>query len=208
MRHHLPHAPAGATIGLLGGSFDPPHGGHLHISEEALKRFGLDRIWWLVTPGNPLKTRGPAPLSKRMAACENMLHHPRIEATDFERHTGTQFTAETLQALFHTYPRTRFVWLMGADNLAGFHKWDNWKWIMENIPVGILARPGQRTAARTSVAAKHYEFARISGKLSHRLPHIRKPAWCLINAPMNKASSSAIRARGDWSAQDWPTQAG
>ncbi|WP_039020113.1 nicotinate-nucleotide adenylyltransferase [Halocynthiibacter namhaensis] len=198
MRFHLPHAPDGATIGLLGGSFDPPHEGHLHISEEALKRFGLDQVWWLVTPGNPLKSRGPAPLPKRMEACKTMLHHPRIQATDFERHTNTRYTAQTLQALFQTYPRANFVWLMGADNLASFHHWDNWQWIMENVPIGVIARPGQRTAARTSFAAKRFDFARISGKQSHRLAHATTPAWCFINAPMNKTSSTQIRNRGNW----------
>lgn len=198
MRHHLPHAAPNQTIGLLGGSFDPPHEGHLHISEEALKRFNLDRIWWLVTPVNPLKSRGPAPLDHRLKACEKLLQHPRIEATDFERHSGTRYTAQTLQALFKTYPRTRFIWLMGADNLADFHRWDSWKWIMENVPVGVLARPGQRTAARISPAAKRFEFARISGKESHQLAHADSPAWCFINVPMNKASSTAIRATGAW----------
>lgn len=205
MRHHLPHAPAGATIGLLGGSFDPPHEGHLHISEEALKRFGLDRIWWLVTPGNPLKTHGPAPLDKRLQACARMLQHPRIEATDFERVAGTRYTADTLQALFRSYRHVRFVWLMGADNLAGFHRWDNWRQIMDNIPVGVIARPGQRTAARMSVAAKQYDFARISGKNSQSLAQAKAPAWCFINAPMTKASSTAIRAQGDWAGTDSQT---
>lgn len=118
----FPNARPGMCIGLLGGSFDPPHAGHVHITREALKRFGLDAVWWLVSPGNPLKTRGPAPLDRRMAAARAIMRHPRVEVTDIEARLGTRYTAETLAALFARYPGVRFVWLMGADNLASFHR--------------------------------------------------------------------------------------
>ncbi|WP_289041257.1 nicotinate-nucleotide adenylyltransferase [uncultured Aliiroseovarius sp.] len=198
MRHELPYARPGQAIGLLGGSFDPAHQGHAHITREGLRRFGLDRVWWLVTPGNPLKANGPAPIADRMARAREVMQHPRVCITDIERRTGTRFTAETLQALQFLYPGVRFVWLMGADNLADFHRWERWEWIMENVPVGVIARPGDRVAARMSPAAKKYQDARLPGWKARLLPFATAPAWSLINVPMVDISSSQIRARGDW----------
>jgi len=183
---------------LLGGSFDPPHAGHQHISREAMKRFGLGRVWWLVTPGNPLKPKGPAPLDQRLAACASLVSDPRIVVTDFEARAGTHYTAETLAALFRHYPQQRFVWLMGADNLASFHHWDRWDWIMRNIPIGVIARPGDRIAARLSPAAKRFARFRIKGRHSHMLARAEPPAWCFINTPMLDISSTSIRAEGVW----------
>lgn len=137
----FPMARPGQIIGLLGGSFDPAHEGHAHITREAMKRFGLDRAWWLVSPGNPLKAKGPAPLATRMVHARQVMQHPRVTVTDIEARLGTRFTAQTLASLQHRYAGTRFVWLMGADNLAQFHLWQDWMWIMENVPVGVLARP-------------------------------------------------------------------
>ena len=139
-----PQAGRGQTIGLLGGSFDPPHPGHVHITKTALTRFRLDRIWWVVSPANPLKQNGPAPMGARMAAAQELMDHPRVEVTDIETQLGTRYTAQTLAALIHRFPTTRFVWLMGADNLAQFHLWQDWRWIMETVPVGVL---GGRTAS-------------------------------------------------------------
>ncbi|HHS94601.1 MAG TPA: nicotinate-nicotinamide nucleotide adenylyltransferase, partial [Rhodobacterales bacterium] len=127
MRHELPYAPPGARVGLLGGSFVPAHEGHAHITREALKRFGLDRVWWLVSPGNPLKAHGPAPLPKRMARARAVMRDPRVTITDIEARLGTRYTAQTLERLFALYPQLRFTWLMGADNLAGFHHWERWE---------------------------------------------------------------------------------
>lgn len=201
MRHAMPYASAGQTIGLLGGSFDPAHEGHAHITREALKRFGLDRVWWLVSPGNPLKTRGPAALDKRIARAGEVMQHPRVRITDIETQLGTQYTAETLKRLQNLYPGVRFVWLMGADNMAQFHLWQDWRAIMESVPIGVLARPGQRISARMSRAAALYAPYRIPGRFGHRLSYADAPAWCFVNVPMNDASSTAIRARGGWSAQ-------
>ncbi|WP_245925047.1 nicotinate-nucleotide adenylyltransferase [Aliiruegeria haliotis] len=198
MRHNLPYAAPDQVIGLLGGSFDPPHAGHQHISREALRRFGLDRVWWLVSPGNPLKARGPAPLERRVAAARALVRHPRIQITDIEARIGTRYTAETLQAMMRLYPRVRFVWLMGADNLAQFHRWDQWEWIMDNVPVGVLARPGDRLSARRSRAAAHYARWRIPGRWSQMLGHASTPAWCFVNVPMLDISSTEIRASGRW----------
>lgn len=197
-RTDLPVARPGMTVGLLGGSFDPAHKGHNHITCEALKRFRLERVWWLVTPGNPLKTEGPAPLPRRLAAARSVMQHPHVEITDIEARLGTRYTAETLTRLFALYPGVRFIWLMGADNFATLHNWDNWNWIMENIPVGILARPGQRISARMSRAARHYKRYRLRAREASRLSSAQSPAWCFVNVPMDASSSTAIRARGEW----------
>ncbi|NSX55913.1 nicotinate-nucleotide adenylyltransferase [Parasulfitobacter algicola] len=198
MRYCLPYARLGQTIGLLGGSFDPPHQGHVHITTEALKRFNLDRIWWLVSPGNPLKSRGPAKLSDRMQAARALMTHPKVTITDIEAQIGTRYTAATLLNLQFLYPGVRFVWLMGADNLAQFHHWDRWQWIMEHIPIGVIARPGDRISARTSKAATVYRHARINARASHLLPRSHAPAWCFANVPLTHVSSTSIRARGEW----------
>lgn len=197
-RFALPYAAAGQVVGLLGGSFDPAHAGHAHITREALKRFGLDAVWWLVSPGNPLKAAGPASMADRMGRARAVMDHPRVQVTDVEAHLGTRFTAETIAALQARYPRVRFVWLMGADNLAQFHLWRDWREIMARVPVGVLARPGDRVAARTSPAARLFAKARIAEGASQLLGGAEAPAWCFVNVPMMDQSSSAIRARGEW----------
>lgn len=195
----FPYARPGQTIGLLGGSFDPAHAGHAHITREALKRFGLDGVWWMVSPGNPLKMQGPAPLKQRMERSREIMQHPRVAITDIEAHLGTRYTAETLQALQMQCRGVRFVWLMGADNLAQMHLWKDWRWIMDNVPVGVLARPGDRISARMSRAAKVYAPYRIAGRMSHVLAQSQSPAWCFVNVPMVAHSSTAIRKSGKWS---------
>ncbi|MBW4709762.1 nicotinate-nucleotide adenylyltransferase [Roseobacter sp. YSTF-M11] len=198
MRQGFPMARPGQVIGLLGGSFDPAHAGHVHITHEALKRFGLSRVWWLVSPGNPIKARGPAPLAQRMARAQALMQDPRVQVTDIEAHLGTRYTAKTLAALRGIYPGVRFVWLMGADNLAQLHLWQDWRQIMQTVPVGVLARPGDRISARMSPAARIYASARIVGRASALLGRAEAPAWCFVNVPMVAQSSSAIRAAGGW----------
>jgi nicotinate-nucleotide adenylyltransferase len=183
------------AIGLLGGSFDPAHGGHAHITREAMKRFGLDAVWWLVSPGNPLKAEGPAPMSERLARAEHVMAHPRVTITDLESRLGTRFTAATLERLVALYPGVRFVWLMGADNLAQFHRWDRWQHILRLVPVGVLARPGAGMAAQSSVAARMFRGARVAPEV---LAQSRPPAWAYADVPLVDLSSSAIRARGEW----------
>ncbi len=200
VRNGFPIARPGEVIGLLGGSFDPAHGGHVHISREALKRFGLTRLWWLVSPGNPIKKHGPAPLAQRMARARAIMQDPRVRVTDIEAHLGTRYTAQTLAALQALYPGVRFVWLMGADNLAQLHHWQNWRQIMRSVPVGVLARPGDRISARMSPAAKLFASSRIAGRASTLLGRAEAPAWCFVNVPMVSHSSSAIRAAGGWQA--------
>jgi len=198
MRDQLPYAHRGVTVGLLGGSFDPAHAGHVNITQTALKRFGLDQVWWLVSPGNPLKEKQPAPMADRIARARQIMTHPAVTVTGIEAQIGTRYTAQTLRHLHALYPDVRFVWLMGADNLAQFHRWQDWQWIMDNVPVGVMARPGDRISARMSKAARVYRHAKLSGRSAELLASAAAPAWCFINMPMSPQSSSAIRQAGDW----------
>jgi nicotinate-nucleotide adenylyltransferase len=197
MRQGWPMATRGMVVGLLGGSFDPAHGGHVHITREALKRFGLDRVWWLVSPGNPLKPRPPAPLAVRVAEARRLMRHPKVAITDLEARTGTRATHDTLEALRRHYPGVRFVWLMGADNLAQFHRWGRWRDILHMVPVGVLARPGAGEE-RLSPAARAFARARLPEGAAVTLGLRAPPAWCFVNLPMVDLSSSAIRASGAW----------
>jgi nicotinate-nucleotide adenylyltransferase len=197
-----PTARAGQAIGLLGGSFDPAHAGHVTITREALRRFALNRVWWLVSPGNPLKVAGPAPMVQRLTHAAKLMRDPRVCVTDLEARLGTRYTAQTLRALAHSYPGVRFVWLMGADNLADLHRWEDWRSIADRVPVGVMARPGQRISARMSVAARVYGRYRLAPSASRLLALCEPPAWCFVNVPMRSDSSTALRAAGTWPADD------
>ncbi len=185
------------VIGLLGGSFDPAHEGHAHITREALKRLGLDQVWWLVSPGNPLKARQPAAMADRIARGRAVMRHPRVKITDIEAKLDTRFTYATITRLQAMYPGVRFVWLMGADNLVQFHRWDRWRDILRAVPVAVLARPGSGVKARLSRAAQAFRTKQLD-RGEWLGGSRRPPVWAFINLPMNDASSSAIRARGDW----------
>lgn len=193
-----PPATRGMRIGLLGGSFDPPHDGHVHITEMALRTMGLDRVWWLVSPGNPLKERGPASMARRMAASRAAMRHPRVVVTDLEARMGTRYTADTLRHLLPRYPGVRFVWLMGADNLVSFHRWEHWDAIMAQIPIGVLARPGAQVHAGLAPATRRFAEARIDPRRAALLPFLPPPAWTLVTGPMSPLSSTALRAQGSW----------
>lgn len=188
----------GQVVGLLGGSFDPAHEGHAHITREALRRFGLDTVWWVVSPGNPLKSEGPADMARRLEHARIVMDHPRVRVTDIEARIGTRYTAQTLRALRRLYPGVRFVWLMGADNLAQLDRWQDWHEIMESVPVGVLARPGQRISARASRAARIYRAARLPAPAADLLGQSAAPCWCFVNVPMVDISSSSIRKDGGW----------
>lgn len=194
----LPTALPGMRIGLLGGSFDPPHEGHVHISKWALKAFRLDRVWWLVSPGNPLKVDAPADMARRIAAADALIRHPRISATDLEERIGTRYTAETLAAVQQRYPRVNFVWLMGADNLRSFHRWQQWDEIMQRVPVGVLARPGEQVRAGLSPAARRFARWRLPQSEAGALAGAQTPCWTLLSGRMLELSSSELRARGVW----------
>lgn len=187
------------AIGLLGGSFDPPHEGHVHISREAMKRLGLDRVWWLVSPGNPLKARSPAPMAARIEACRALLDHPRMAVCDFESRIGARHTAQTLRSLAAARRGARFVWLMGADNLAGFDRWLGWRGIMARTPVAVLARsPAPEADPRFSKAARICRAARLGNSRHRLLARADPPAWAFLSIPMRPVSSTSIRAAGRW----------
>jgi nicotinate-nucleotide adenylyltransferase len=191
-----PHAVPGQTVGLFGGSFDPPHAGHVHLTREALKRLGLDQVWWLVSPGNPLKTRQPAPLDARIAAARALLADPRVRITAIEADLGTRATADTLAALRSLYPGVRFVWLMGADNLAQFHRWDRWRQVMALAPIAVFARPGQRLPALTSRVARILADSRLPQHAARSLARSGTPTWIWLDIPMRADSSTALRGGG------------
>ncbi|MGI9389707.1 MAG: nicotinate-nucleotide adenylyltransferase [Boseongicola sp.] len=198
MAEGFPVARAGRKIGLLGGSFDPAHEGHAHITREALKRFGLDEVWWLVSPGNPLKSSGPAPLEKRLAAARSVMKHPRVRVTSLEQKFGTRYTVETLEALIQRYPGVAFVWVMGADNLASFHEWERWRDIFALVAIGVFARPGERISARLSPAALQFRTSRLKASDASTLARSLPPCWCFLNIPMRHDNSSELRADGKW----------
>ena len=163
-----------------------------------MKAIGLDAIWWLVSPGNPLKRNGPTGIDRRVAACRDLADHPRIHVSDIERHLGSPFTAHTLRQLDKRYPGVCFVWLMGADNLASFHHWQRWRWIIETHSIGVLARPGEQIRAGLSPAARRYAHLRLPGSAAHVLGRRGQARWALLSGPMSGHSSTRIRAEGGW----------
>lgn len=191
-----PHAP-GMAIGLYGGSFNPPHAAHHKVAETALKRLGLDRVWMLVTPGNPLKANdGLPPLDARIAAVRALVKHPRIEATDVERDIGTSRTSQVLAYLRGRCPNVDFVWIMGADNLADLHRWGGWRRIMELAPVAIVDRPGAEFAPLSARAAQTYASRRVDESDARRLARTPTPAWAFLHGPRMKLSSTELRDQG------------
>ncbi len=191
--------PQRLRVGLFGGSFNPPHEGHRHASLIALRRLRLDAVWWLVTPGNPLKdTRNLAPLSQRLKAAVDIENHPRIHVTTLESELGTRYTADTLRVLKHRFPAIRFVWIMGADNLATIHKWRDWRQIFHTLPIVAVARPGYAMKALASPAARLFAADRIDADDAALLPFLAPPAWTYLDERLDPTSSTAIRARGLW----------
>ena len=188
-----PHEP-GLRIGLLGGSFDPPHEGHKLISLLALRRLGLDRIWWLVSPGNPLKDVGALPaLDKRMAAAAAVARHPRIVVSGVEAELGTRYTCDVIRYLQVHCPGVRFVWLMGADNLASFHLWKGWRAIARAVPIAVIDRPGFTLRAPQAPAALRLAAARIDEVQSRDLALQRPPALAFLHGPRSMQSSTSLR---------------
>jgi nicotinate-nucleotide adenylyltransferase len=182
-------------IGLFGGSFDPPHDGHRAVSLEALKRLGLDAVWWLVSPQNPLKPHAPADLGRRIAAARALANHPRIKVTGVEAALGTTYTADTLRRLKAKLPGVRLVWMMGADNLASFHRWRDWEGIAATVPIAVFNRPGQALRALSSPAARTLARARIGEGHARRIASMPPPAWVFLASPHVPLSSTALRAK-------------
>ncbi|RLQ88944.1 nicotinate-nucleotide adenylyltransferase [Notoacmeibacter ruber] len=190
----MPVVPRGLAVGLFGGSFNPAHEGHVLVAETALRRLKLDRLWWMVTPGNPLKNRNElAPLAERIAQSETLARDPRIDVTAFEAVIGAGFTADTLAHIRRRNPAVHFVWIMGADSLAGFHRWQRWREIAETYPIAIIDRPGSTLAFLSSRMAKTFDHARIDENDAALLPRISPPAWTFIHGPRSSLSSTEIR---------------
>lgn len=190
-----PVAP-GLRIGLLGGSFNPAHEGHLHVSRVAMKRLGLDYVWWLVAPQNPLKPiNDMAALSERVLGARKIARgQPRICVTDIEAALGTRYTVDTIGRLKQHFPQLRFVWLMGSDNLETFHRWRNWEALARRIPIAVVMRPGTTLAPLSARAAKFFAARKV--RTARRLADATPPALVILDARRNPASATEIRARG------------
>ncbi|MGB3022832.1 MAG: nicotinate-nucleotide adenylyltransferase [Methyloceanibacter sp.] len=205
----LPMAAAGMRIGLLGGSFNPAHAAHRQISLMAMKRLGLDQVWWLVSPGNPLKHTSSAPdLATRTDAARKLARHPRIVVTDFEGARGTVYTINTLRFLKRRLPSVNFVWLMGADNLASFHRWRDWAELFSLVPIAVMDRPGFRLKARASRAAQRFAAAQIDESDARGLATMTPPAWALLSLPLSRLSSTVLRGDGAGMAKTLAPKAG
>jgi nicotinate-nucleotide adenylyltransferase len=191
-----PHA-AGQKIGLYGGSFNPAHAGHRQASLLALKRLGLDQLWWVVTPGNPLKNRdGLPPLATRMKQAAVVASHPRVLITGMEATFGTRYTADLIRNLKKRAPGVRFVWIMGSDNLAQLDQWEDWREIARNVPIAVVNRPGYLTTPLSSRAAQTLSSCRIDEDSARALVYLRPPGWIYLTGPRAASSSTALRARG------------
>jgi nicotinate-nucleotide adenylyltransferase len=186
--------------GLLGGSFNPAHGGHRHISLAALDALGLDEIWWLVSPGNPLKPRkGMAPLQARLASARRAAKGTRVRVTAIEQRLGTIYTADTVARLVRLYPKRRFIWLMGADNPAQFHRWRDWRRIAATVPSAGVTRPGYDARALKAPAWGWLRRFVRPASMARSWTDWRTPALVLLSLPPDRTSATAIRAANpDW----------
>lgn len=195
----LPAAPGaaiwrGCRIGLLGGSFNPAHEGHLYISVQALKRLGLDHVWWLVSPQNPLKSkRGMAPFAHRLASARAAARHPRVHASALEHRLDTRYTADTLERLCAAVPGAHFVWLMGADNLAQFTKWQRWPDILATVPLAVIDRPHYSLHGLTGKLAARYRHDRLPKGALKALATKPTPSWTFVTLRRHPASATVIR---------------
>ena len=190
----LPHAEAGNRIGLFGGSFNPPHSGHLLVAETARKRLRLDQVWWLVTPGNPLKDHSHlAPLGNRLEMTAALAGGPQMKVTAYEQVLGSPYTARTVDMLKKMRPNLPFVWLMGADNLATFHHWQDWRSILAQVPVAVVNRPGATLSVLSAPMARAFGAYRVPERDAAILPDLTPPAWTFLHAPLDETSSTALR---------------
>lgn len=189
----------GLRVGLLGGSFNPAHEGHRHISVLAMQHLQLDAVWWLVSPQNPLKSAsGMASQSKRLASAARMGDHPDIHVTDIEKDLHTQYTVDTVARLQSHFPNTSFVWLMGSDNLRQFHRWKNWQELFRLLPVCVIARPPSGDILRASTASSYARPFTLPAHMASTLAARKPPAMLVLPTPLNSLSSTAIRATGKW----------
>ncbi len=182
------------SIGLFGGSFNPAHLGHMHVAQAGLRDLALDRIWWLVSPQNPLKPKQPS-YESRVKTVIDLPLKPRMEISPAEIEIGSHYTIDLIKGLQSRYPLTQFVFLMGADNFLQLPKWKNWQDIMQSVPVAVIARPQSPIRARLGKAAQLYQNYRIPEENSHALQYYRAPCWTYLTLPLNNLSSSVIRAQ-------------
>ncbi len=184
----------GMRVGLYGGSFDPAHGGHGHVARTALQRLDLDRVLWLVSPGNPLKPSGSSQsLERRKLGAARQARGPAMVVSDAERRLGSRYTLDTVRLLKARFPGVGFVWIMGADNLAGFHRWRGWTRILAEIPLAVISRPGFMAKSLFSPMARRFAHARLPAGAARRLAKAQLPAWIYLTAPLDPASSTALR---------------
>lgn len=195
------HLEPGMTVGLYGGSFHPAHAGHGHVAETALKRLGLDRVIWLVSPQNPLKAAGAEDnLGERCESARTRASGPRMIVSDAEARLsgrGPRYTVDTVRWFKARFPGVHFVWIMGADNLARFHRWKGWASLMREIPIAVISRPGVAMGGRFAPAATRFAGARLPDTAARRLAHVRPPAWIYLTAPYEPVSSTALRNSAD-----------
>lgn len=192
----IPHVEEGMSVGLFGGSFNPPHEGHRHVARTALQRLQLDRLWWLVSPGNPLKSNGNLPnLAERIAWSRALIRDPRVDITGCEATLQTHYSADLVLRLLKRFPSVRFVWIMGADNLTNFHRWERWQDIADRVPICIIDRPGDTLSTRSSRAARRYMGARLDEADAKLIKNYKAPVWTFIHAPRSALSSTALRSK-------------
>jgi nicotinate-nucleotide adenylyltransferase len=184
----------GMAVGLYGGSFNPAHAGHGHVARTALVRLGLDRVIWLVSPQNPLKrSAGTADLSARLAGAARWAKGSRMVVSDIERRIGTRYTIDTIRWLKARHPGVRFVWIMGADSLASFHRWRGWADLAREVPIVVVSRPGVAIRSRRSPMAQRFARFRLPSGAASALAASRPPAWVYLEAPFHAVSSTALR---------------
>ncbi len=191
----MPHVEPGMAVGLFGGSFNPPHDGHMLVAETALRKLRLHQLWWMVTPGNPLKENSDLPdLATRLEWCRERITDTRVKLTAFEAAHRLRYTAETLKFILDRNRGVDFVWVMGADNLAGFHRWQNWQEIANSVPIAVIDRPGSTLAYLSSIMAKTFNHARVAEADAAALVRMEPPAWTFIHGRRSPLSSTAIRS--------------
>lgn len=189
----LPPSSTRARIGMFGGSFDPPHSGHLHVASTAMKRLKLDAVWWFPTPGNPLK-EAPSDYDARFAAVQDLTkNHRAFRISNIEQKAGLRYTYDLVRLMRQHCPHADLVWIMGGDSLMTFHYWKDWEKLAASIPVAVIARPGFELASRVSLFAKRMRRHRLPDHAASILPQQKAPAWVYVPAPLDPISSTALR---------------
>ena len=193
----MPHTERGMVVGLFGGSFNPPHEGHLLVAEIALRRLCLHQLWWMVTPGNPLKKQTElAPLTSRIDMCKKLARDPKMKVTAFEQALGSPYTAHTLTHVRRRKPGVNFIWIMGADGLRNFHRWQEWRSIVCTFPIAVIDRPGSTLSFLSSKLTRTFDHARLDEDDAGILWRKRAPAWTFIHGPRSTLSSTKLRRSG------------